>query len=193
MPKRSDVLFCLSVENILAYLATVGRGVPFSIRQIIKVEEVSKYGNNNFIFRLTVRTWPRFYYLKQAQAFNRRSLQQGKPIAVEPSRMAGEVSLLRHLKKLWGPGIVPEVFFYDHSNAIMLMSDVGSGGKLLVEEFERERVHPELGRTMGRLLGKLHATTYGRPRRMVSSRAWQDRITKWLFGIQATRVVTGQA
>ncbi len=175
----------LDVGSVPVYLERVARQLPFKASRLVSVRALTEFGNNNYLFCLTVGSSSRArrYFLKQAQRFNRRSVQQGKPIAVDPSRMEGEVRLLQYLQRLWGSGIVPEVYFYDAANAVMLMSDVGRGGKLLALEFARGRVHPEVGPVLGRLLGKLHAATYHRPRPVGSNRVWQDKITKWLFGV----------
>lgn len=185
MLRRQHDFMRLGVDNLPTYLEHIRAQLPFSFRSLRRIEEVGEYSNNNFVFRLMVGHGKRavLYYLKQAQPYNRRSVQQGKPIAVHPGRMGGEVKLLRRLARLWHPETVPHVFFYDLRHHVMLMSDVGRGGKILIEEFAHDRVHPEIGKLLGTYLGKLHASTYKTRETTGTSRVWHDRITQWLFGV----------
>ena len=174
MPRRYHELLQLNIENIPAYLKVVKYPLPFVVSKIRRIEEVGEYSNNNYLFRLTIgnKKDERIYYLKQAQTYNRRSVIQGKPSVVSPGRMGGEVKLLGRLERLWGKGVVPHVYFYDRRHHTFLMSDVGRGGKILIEEFASNQVHPELGSALGRYLGKLHTTTYKTRETSGASQEW---------------------
>lgn len=191
-------LFLLNVENVRGYLELVRFRMPFSIKDIKKIEEVGEYSNNNFLFRLFIRKKGRteLFYIKQAQPYNRRSLLEGKPIAIPTSRAAGEVVILERLESLWGKDVVPHVFWYDHQNRILLMSDVGKSGKFLINEFSDNRVHPELGNKIGKLLGKLHATTYKTRVSAGCDRVYQQYMYRFFFnhhwGYAARRLVSTQ-
>jgi 5-methylthioribose kinase len=174
MSSRQHQLLQLNVENIPAYFKAVKYRLPFSVDEINRIEEVGEYSNNNYLFRITIKNkkHKNIYYLKQAQTYNRRSVVQGKPFWVSPGRMGGEIKLLGRLQKLWGDGVVPGIYFYDQRHHIFLMSDVAGKGKILIEEFARNKVHPEIGATLGGYLGRLHATTYKNKESSGASNDW---------------------
>lgn len=190
MPRRQHELFRLNVENVSAYLGSVRFRLPFLLPQLQRVEEVGEYSNTNWLFRLTIGGLrPKHYYLKQSQRYNRRSVVEGRPISLPFGRTAGEVKLIRKLTKLWGSQAVPRVHFYDARHHICLLSDAARGGTLLIEEFSHDRVHSEIALTLGRYLGKLHATTYKTRERSGSSREWCDLMinffdTHWGYGVR---------
>ena len=152
----------LNENNLHQYLINSKYRLPFLINALIKVEEVNEYSNNNFLFRLCVRKGKKniYFFLKQARPYNRRSFKHGKPVPIDPWRVMGEVALIKRLEKLWGRGAVPHVYFFDRQNFAFLMSDIGHNGKLLIDEFVKNSIYPQIGKTLGRYLGKLHTATY---------------------------------
>lgn len=167
----------LSESNVVSYLHEFNYKLPFSLAAIAKIESVSKYSNNNFLFRIVLKG-PRQknYYLKQAQKYNKRSLLDGKPIEVHQGRMDGEVDLIRKLSKIWGARSVPHIFFYDRKNHAFLMNDVSGNARLLIDDFGSNYVHPELGGRLGVYLGRLHSTTFGSSLIEKSSPQWRRLI-----------------
>lgn len=180
MPSKGKCL-TLTVENISTYLGSRSR-LPFKVKNLVQIKEVSEFSNNNFVFSLKTKSGSKFkyYFLKQAQAFNRRSLQQNKPIAVHPGRIRGEKDLIVLLSSLWSKQSVPKIYFYDAKNYILLQSDISVRGKLLIKEFEHNRVHPEIATTLGKYLGKLHASTYVTKTRIWLEPEWH-RTMSWFF------------
>ncbi|MFH1235342.1 MAG: aminoglycoside phosphotransferase family protein [Parcubacteria group bacterium] len=152
----------LSLSNVGKYLIQQKRRLPFRVRSIRTIEEVAEYSNNNYLFEIATSSGDKKkrYYLKQAQKYNKRSVEEKKPIFIHPARILGEIHLIKRLEKLWGRTVVPRVFFSDATNYVFLMSDVKGTGKYLIYEFAKNRVHPKIGKTLGRYLGKLHATSY---------------------------------
>lgn len=173
----------LTLDTVVEYLEKKSRYLPFDIGAIEQVEEVDEYSNNNFLFRLHVRKGKKIihYFLKQAQPFNRRSLKAGKPFAVPPSRVRGEVFLIRRLQDLWGKQTVPQIYFFDRTNYAFFMSDVSKHGRLLIDEFLKGRVHPEISAVLGRHLGKLHASTYKIRVSIGSDKDYADFLRKGFF------------
>ncbi len=177
--KRQSEQLKLDVDNVRAYLAN--KKLPFELKNLIKVEEIGEYSNNNYIFRLKIRQAAavKYYYLKQAQSFNRRSLQQGKPIAVSPARMQGEVWLIRKFNKSWGH-ILPQLYFFDRFNNIMLVSDVAVGKQLLIDKNRKNKVHPEIAQSLGGFLANIHTATFLSRAPKPFSKQWH-KVMLWFF------------
>lgn len=159
---------------------------------IISIVEVTDYSNANFVFRVTlsIAASRRVLFLKQAQRYNQRALRQGEKIPVEPNRLLGEYRMLLLLRRLWGLAHVPEVIFFDRTNNVIALSDVGAGKRLLVDEFAAGRLHPQLGTKFGTLFGRLHGTTYSTRREYAGSSRWKKQLFKilvrqyWGSGVQ---------
>lgn len=169
---KPGIFLFLTKDNLLSYLTSFQGRLPFHIVDVEKIEEVNEYSNNNYLFRIILVSGDT-YYLKQAQPHNRRSMLEGKPQAINSARAIGEVSLLRFLKSHWGKDTVPRVYFFDRRNYAFLMSDVSQHGKLLINEFSKNRVHPELARVLGKNLGLLHALTYKKPNAVAIDRRYE--------------------
>ncbi|MFZ5391501.1 MAG: phosphotransferase [Patescibacteria group bacterium] len=122
------------------------------------------------------------YFLKQAWLYNKRSFLSGQPMAVDTSRIIGEVYLISYLNKLWPAGVVPRVYFFDKQVKAFLMSDVSKGGKLLIDEFNKNKVHPEIASTLARLLAMLHTKTYKKNIKIGSSKSYEKKMKNFLFG-----------
>ena len=133
-------------------------------------------------------------FVKQAGKLNKRAWQEKhEKIYVAQGRMDGEYTMLTLLSTLWGKDYVPPVYFYDKAQHIMVMGEVGRGSTLLVEEFQQDHVHPELGETLGMLLGKLHAATYKKKEDCCKSTAWRKLmhafVSDWYLGIGILKYV----
>jgi len=172
----------LEEDNLVTYLQKRTRRLPFSISKIKKIQRVDKNSNSNFLYQITVMGQARNFYLKQAWIYNKRSFIQGNPLAVDPSRVVGEVRLLRYLYKLWPRGVVPKVYFFDKKNFVFLMSDVSVKARLLVDEFDKNSVHPEIARLLADYLGLLHTKTYKKFLSVGSSKSYERMMVNFLFG-----------
>lgn len=154
----------ITTKNIPQFIEKkIKKELPFKIDKIISCEEVNEYSNNNYIWRIKLLSGKkeRIIFLKQFRKYNKRAFRKGKKTYIDPERIKIEVKFIDLLKDLWGGKYVPEIFYYDPKNCIIVMSDVSRDKKILIEEFEKERVYPELGGLFGRLFGKLHGKTYG--------------------------------
>ena len=159
--------------------------LDFEITEIVKRDEVSKYSNNNYLWRIEVKTIQmekKVLFVKLARAYNRRAweIKRDKHY-VDPMRICGEYQMMTLLAKLWGKEYVPEIYYFDPAQCVLVMSDVGRGGKLLVEEFAKGRLHLELGKLFGTLFGRLHSTTYNNKLDCCGSPAWRKVMMKF-FG-----------
>ncbi len=171
----------LNLENIPDYYRRILSKYLFKA-DLLKVDEVHN-GFNNYLFRLIVnfKGKHKVYYLKQAQKYNKRSYLQGKPIYLSPTRIIGEVDLISRLEKIWPIGTVPKIIYFDKKNYIFLMNDISGNAKFLPKEFDRNKVHPEAGSTLGRLLAKLHSSTWKKSVYPKSKISYQNKLKKELF------------
>ncbi|MFC1663444.1 aminoglycoside phosphotransferase family protein [Patescibacteria group bacterium] len=180
----------LSVDLIPEYFnSRLANHLPIKLRKLRSVELVTQYSNNNYLFKLGVGSnqSQQFLYLKQAQRYNRRSVLRGRPQYVAPQRIEGEVDVLRQLRKIWGPNVVPEVLYYEKKFFALIMNDVSSN-KLLIDEFTDRHTHPEIATRMAILFGQLHSSTWGTNKQYITSKSWYKVLTKFLTTHYATGV-----
>ena len=191
--------FKLTNNNIADFILKKARlKLPFEFTEIKKRDEVSEWSNSNYLWRLVLKTktGERTLYVKQAQEYNRRSVERGKPVAVDPKRICGEYQLITFLREIWGRGYVPEIYYFDPRSCVTVMSDVSRGAKLLVEELEKDRLHPELGKIFGSLFGKLHSQTYGSRFECCGSQSWQKQLDQFFqqhIGLGIRKLVSDKA
>jgi 5-methylthioribose kinase len=174
----------LTEKNIISYLKKrVFPALDFKVKRIIIVKEILSFSNADYLFEVEVITdqGEKRLILKQAQPWGKRQLKQGVKKFLDPARVAGEVKMLEFLSQTWGEEYVPKILFYDRKNSVFLMSDIGSGFKLLVKEFDRYRVYPQLGPLLGRLFGTLHGRTYGIKKEFNPSQSWRDNLIERLI------------
>lgn len=175
--------FKLTKDNIADFFVNkVAPKLPFQFLEIKERDEVSKWSNNNYLWRLSLKTkrGPIVMYVKQAQEYNRRSVAKGHPERVDPKRICGEYQLVSYLRKIWGKGFVPEIYYFDPRWCITVMSDVSCGAKLLVEELAKNKVYDKLGIIFGKLFGKLHSSTYCSKFECCGSINWH-KVMRWFF------------
>lgn len=87
----------LNKDNIEKFFVSrLAPKLPFEFIEIKERDEVSKYSNNNYLWRLVVKTatGDRVFFVKQAQKYNKRSVIAGRPINVDPARICGEYKLM---------------------------------------------------------------------------------------------------
>jgi len=178
MPKEL-ILTEASIESFL--LKEVGPHLTHKIEEIKERDEISKYSNNNYLWRVRaiLDGQEKILWIKQARKYNKRAFRVGKKIPVDPLRICGEIKMIRLLGRLWGKIFVPEIYYFNPYYCIAVMSDVSEGGKLLVEEFEKNRVYPELGSLFGRLFGLLHSATYGTRIECCGSKTWRKQLLEF--------------
>lgn len=183
----------LSEKNVKNYLRKqVLPHLNFQVKKIVSVKEITHYTNANYLFKIIVLTnlGQKSFVLKQAQPYNKRYLKQGIKYYVSPLRIIQEVKMLKVLAAIWGQQFVPEVLFFDQKNFAFLMTDVSSGGRLLIEEFKYNKVHPKRGEFFGRLFGRLHASTLKNKSVVIFDRKWEERLIyrlpkkHWGFGLK---------
>jgi hypothetical protein len=176
MPKEL-ILTEESVENLL--LGEVEPHLDHKIEEIKERDEISKYSNNNYLWRVKAvldNGKEKIFWIKQAMKYNKRAFSLGKKKRVDPLRICGEIKMIQLLQKIWGREFVPEIYYFNPIYCVAVMSDVSGGGKLLIEEFEKDKIHPELGSLFGRLFGILHNTTYGRQIDCCGSEKWRQQL-----------------
>ncbi|OGY46734.1 MAG: hypothetical protein A3A24_00100 [Candidatus Buchananbacteria bacterium RIFCSPLOWO2_01_FULL_46_12] len=174
----------LTKENVSQYLkdkATLALGLK--IEKVFSVKEITDFSNANYLFKIQVLTdqGKKSFVLKQIRRYNKRALRQGKKLFVNPARVYGEVKMLALLKDIWGQKFVPRVIYFDRINAAFLMIDVSSDGRLLVEEFRQNKIHPELGKLLGQLFGKLHGYTFSTSQEFAGNLPWKRQLLRVLI------------
>ena len=174
MPKR----FILSEKNIPGYLLkTVDKDTEMNIKKVGAVREITKYTNSSFVFKANCLTdsGRQIVYLKYSGDYNKR----GKEFRTEPVRTVVEGEKIKLLKILLEPGLVPHIVYIDYKNLVMVSLDIQGNKKILVEEFDQDKVYPGLAGKFGEFFGTLHGKTYNTPA-VFNDTAWQRRIyNKW--------------
>lgn len=66
-----------------------------------------------------------------------------------------------YLQRFWN-GRIPKVIHYDNKNNILIITDVGSGTKLLAEEIEKGKLHLSVAKDLGKSMAQLHFPTYSK-------------------------------
>jgi 5-methylthioribose kinase len=122
------------------------------------VEEITENTQVNYVFKASIEngTARKTLYLKQATP---KLKAKGWPFPVE--RIRYEALTLQKFKNLLGRGVVPDVIFYDDDKHVLVLSDIRQKGVLLIDEFEKGRVHPQTAPRFGALLGMLHGKSFG--------------------------------
>lgn len=178
--------FLITLDSVQTFLdRRAAKRLPFTIIEVVERDEVSKYGNSNYFWRVVVRTshGRKVLFVKQARHYNRRAWEVHKrKLTMDPLRICGEYRLIQLLRKLWGKHRVPEIYYFDLVRCVVIMSDVSYRGALLAYEFEHDRIHPELGTLLGTLFGKLHSTTYRHRLDCCGSTRWRRTMMR-LFGL----------
>lgn len=122
----------------------------------IQVSEVTEYTNVNFVFSVLLRSLRyKKVYIKQAFGFVKIKPDFPAPIG----RQRFEKLSIDYLQQYW-KGRIPEVVHYDADNNILIITDVGEGAKLLVDEVKNGRLHFEIGPDLGLMMAELHAPTF---------------------------------
>lgn len=162
----------LEVDNIRDYLKSLNtfKGVDW---EKVKVSEVKEYTNVNFVFVVLLNS-SRYKKIYIKQAFPYVKIKPDFPAPIE--RQHCEKLSIDYLQKFWR-GRIPEVVHYDKKNDVLIITDVGEGAKLLVDEIKNGRLHYQIGSDLGLMMGELHAPTYDKEEYPVrNKRANQEHI-----------------
>ena len=154
-------------------LTQAAKEFSFELKKVTSVEEVTKYTNACFVYRVNCLTsrGKKILYLKQSDGYVKRN----RRIRVDPERVIIEGEKLRLLESLLGKEIVPMVLYIDLQNYILVMDDIQGKKKILVEEFDKHKVYPQLAEKFGIFFGTLHGKTYNTPLAFDGA-DWQKRI-----------------
>ena len=151
----------LTIKDVKEYFKKSAHKYNYIFDKIIDVKEVKKYTNSAYIYEITVRK----HNKKVEKVFLKHSKDYLKltklKFFVGSKRLIYETKAMEFFGDLFGRGIVPDVIFFDKRNSVLAMSDIHGKGKRLIDEFGKNKVHPEIAKQLGHILGLLHAKTYG--------------------------------
>jgi len=157
---------------------------------ITKIIEVQKNSTVDFVYQITVkiRNTVKNVYLKKYQEYPSGAWRQKKfmNFKIDPRRMSNEVKVINLLATLWGKDKVPQILYQDKKKSFIILSDVGANGEILSDELGKNKVHPEIGKVLGELLGKLHGTTYGKYKKWGESKSWEKSL-HWVSHLWLTQ------
>jgi len=137
--------------------------LPFSVNKIINVEELGG-GNTSYVYRVKIRSGSKIesIILKQAhRKIKRKASQVNLPL----SRIITEARVINYISQLVSLKVLPKIYFIDHQNYVLIMSDVGQGKKLLSDEIKRNKFYIFLADDFGKFFGQLHSRSYGEKKR----------------------------
>ncbi|MBT4735543.1 MAG: phosphotransferase [Candidatus Marinimicrobia bacterium] len=172
----------ITEKNIPRFLKAAAKEFPFELKRITSVKEVTKYTNASFVYRASCLTSQgrKVLYLKQSDEFVKRN----REISVEPERVVIENEKIKVLEIILGKNLVPHVLYVDYQNYVLVMEDIQGKKKILIEEFAKDKVYPQLAEKFGNFFGTLHGKTYN-TLPVFNDTAWQKRIyslwTGWLM------------
>ncbi|KZT02494.1 uncharacterized protein LAESUDRAFT_752198 [Laetiporus sulphureus 93-53] len=143
-----------TIDGVLAYVAET----QFTSDHVAPLTG----GSGNYAYRLHLRTPYREYptvVLKHAKPYVAALLT----LAFSLDRQRYEVEALRKMKSILPTDslvTVPEVFLFDDTANVIVMSDCGEGSltlkQLLLEDPPPAQIAAQIGRALGEFLGRLH-------------------------------------
>lgn len=148
----------LTKNKIADYLFSKKWYLPFNPKKTLSVQELTG-GRISHVYqiRITTNVGQRSLILKQV-------LEQPKlitsPTKLAKKRIFDEARLLRELAKLWPQRTIPQVYYLDKKNYLIIMSDIQVGKKLLATEWQANHLYPQLAAKFGFLFAQLHSQTY---------------------------------
>lgn len=158
--------------------------LDFKVLDVEHCEEIVKWGNANFLWKIQCKTerGEESFFVKHARTEVKRkdiSDEIKKSVFLDPARSFAEADFIIYLKGLWGEGSVPDILYVDRENYFFVMTDAGRGSPLLVEEFQEYRVHPEIAKTIAEKFAKLHLTTLNSDIDFCASDLWREEMRKF--------------
>lgn len=152
-------MIILNIKNIEKYFKSIKPYTDFIkySNYSTKYEEITENTNVNFIFKIRISSdeKEKILFLKQARNYTKKSGQK-----FNPERIFYEFKALIKFEKILGKDIVPHVYFFDHDNYVMIMSDIKDGGELLDDIFNQGDLCIRVALRYGSTVGKLHSATY---------------------------------
>lgn len=125
----------------------------------VTAEPVTRHTYVNNIYRVTLDTDQGMVDVYLRQALDH--IRVDPPAKVPPERIFYEERVLRQLSEIFEREITPRVLYSDRDNFLLVLSDVGQGASVLVDELAGGRVHPETGKAIGDTLGTMHGKMWG--------------------------------
>lgn len=123
-----------------------------------EVSEIKEYTNVNYVFSVLLNSSKyKKIYIKQAYEYVK--IKPDFPAPIE--RQQYEKLSIDYLQEYW-KGRIPEVIHYDKDNDILIITDMGEGAKLLVDEIKNGKLHFEIGSDLGLMMVELHAPTFNK-------------------------------
>jgi 5-methylthioribose kinase len=167
----------LEENNIVKYLESIVslQNWDFSEAQ---AQEIKENTNVNYVFQVTLRDNSKIY-LKQA--FDYVKIKPDFPAPLD--RQYYEKLSIEYLQRFWKDRI-PEVIHYDKENNILIITDVGEGAKLLVDEIKQGNLHLDAGEDLGNMMAMLHHPTYGKDDYPVREKEANEEHIKFIFGFR---------
>lgn len=144
----------LTEKNIPFYLKSISL-IDRNDLKYIRVKEITKHTNVNFVFKVSIDSTEKSFYIKQA--FNFVKVKPDFPAPLD--RQYYEYQAIKYLQQFWR-GRIPKILYYDRMSDILIISDIGKGQRLLASEIERYQLHLDIAHDIGKLMGSLHSKTY---------------------------------
>lgn len=175
----------LTSENIAGYLKnSVFQEIEFlkGIDKMPVITEIEENTNVNYIFRLEFGEEydNKILFLKQARHYIKKNQQE-----YSAERIYYEYKALLKFEQILGEGVVPHVYFFDHSNYVLVMSDIEKDGKLFENLLNKGDMCARIARSYGTYVGKLHKSTYNKTDSIRDPEAEKD-IKKFMLGFFKT-------
>ncbi len=148
----------LYLENIKDYLEDVKKHLSFKINKIKKIKELSG-GNVSYVFAVEIESDSGINKLVLKQVLSQIK-REDEDIEMPLERIITEAKVLEKIKEWIGENFVPEIFYLDKENFVLIMSDVEQDRKCLVDELEKNNLHANLAKQFGEFFGRFHARTY---------------------------------
>lgn len=154
----------INQNNIKEYnVAKVLPNLPY-LAEYVAAEEVKRHTYVNNIWRVTLSSKDKDehdIYLRQALDY----IKVEPEVKVPPQRIFYECAILQRLSNEifcdFDYEVAPKVYHLDEENFVLVLSDVRKGSPILVDELSSDRVHPEIGENLGKVLATMHQETWG--------------------------------
>jgi len=169
----------LEESNIAKYLQSLGIFEDVDWGQV-EVSEIIEYTNVNFVFSVLLNS-PRYKKVYLKQAFGYVKIKPDFPAPLD--RQGYEKQSIGYLQEYWR-GRIPEVVHYDKDNNVLIVTDMGKGAQLLVDEIKNGKLHFEIGSDLGLMMGELHVPTYDQDEYPVRDKQANGKHVDFIFGFR---------
>lgn len=148
----------LNIKKIPSYLKGINKHLSFNILKVLKAEELTG-GNVSYVYRVSVATDAGSKTLIFKQALDEIKRPESKK-HLPKKRVWTEARVLQKLKEIFDEPVIPEVYYLDKKNYVIIMSEVQGQKKSFSKEWEANRLYPQFGGKFGKLFSQLHSKTY---------------------------------